>query len=138
MPNCQSTLDLVEGHNIYSALDLKAGFENIVLDPDITCFCGLVTQDGLYVLERMTFGFNTAPAHFQAIMMTCMDAEPSLPTYATYTNNITLAANDVSTCWRDMLEAIRRMLVTGFPVNAWKLQLLQCSINILRALLCNS
>ena len=30
------------------------------------------------------------------------------------------------------------MLVTGFPVNAWKLQLLQRSINILGVLLCNN
>ena len=30
------------------------------------------------------------------------------------------------------------MLVTAFPVNAWKLQLLQHSINILGVLLCNS
>ena len=72
MPDCQSTLNPVEGYNIYSALDLKAGFENAVLDPAMTSFCGLVTQDGLYILERMMFGFNTAPAHFQAIMMTVM------------------------------------------------------------------
>ena len=90
----------------------------------MTSFCGLVTQDGLYVLERMMFGFNTAPAHFQAIMITVMDAEPNRPTNATYIDEITLAANDVSTCWQDTLEAIRRMLVTGFPAYAWKLQLL--------------
>ena len=86
----------------------------------------------------MMFGFNTAPAHVQAIMMTVMDVEPNCPTNATYINDITLAANDVSTCWRDTLEAIRHMLVTGFLVNTWKLQLLQCSIKILGVLLCNS
>ena len=68
---------------MYSALDLKSGFENVVLDPAMARFCGIVMQDGLYVLERMTFGFNTAPAHFQAIMMTVMDAEPNRPTIAT-------------------------------------------------------
>ena len=30
------------------------------------------------------------------------------------------------------------MLRTGFPINAWKLQLLQRHINILGVLLCNS
>lgn len=138
MPDCQSTLDLLEGYSLYSALDLKSGFENVVLDPAMTPYCGVVTQDGLFVLERMTFGFNTAPAHFQAIMMTVMDAEPARPVNATYIDDITLAANEVGACWRDTLEAIKRMIKTGFPINAWKLQLLQRQVNILGVLLCNS
>ena len=71
-------------------------------------------------------------------MMMVVDAEPNHPTNATYINDITLAANDVSTCWRENFKVLRHMLVTGFPVNAWKLQLLQCSINILGVLLYNS
>ena len=138
MPDCQSTLDLLEGYSLYSALDLKSGFENVVLDPAMTPYCGVVTQDGLFVLERMTFGFNTAPAHFQAIMMTVMDAAPAQPVNATYIDDITLAANEVGACWRDTLEAIKRMIKTGFPINAWKLQLLQRQVNILGVLLCNS
>ena len=81
-------------------------------------------QDGLYVLECMTFGFNTVPAHFQAIMMTVMDTEPNRPTNATYIDDITVAANQVHERWRDTLETIQCMLRTGFPINAWKLQLL--------------
>ena len=123
---------------MYSALDLKSGFENVVLDPVMARFCGIVMQDGLYVLERMTFGFNIAPAHFQAIMMTVMDAEPNRPTNATYIDDIMVAANQAQECWRDTLETIQCMLRTGFPINAWKLQLLQRHINILGVLMCNS
>ena len=43
MPDCQSTLDLLEGYSLYSALDLKSGFENVVLDPAMTPYCGVVT-----------------------------------------------------------------------------------------------
>ena len=42
--------------------------------------------------------------------MTVMDAEPNHPTNATYIDDITLAANDVSTCWWDTLETIRCIL----------------------------
>ena len=83
---------------MYSALDLKSGFENVVLDPVMTRFCGIVRQDSLYLLERMTFGFNTVPAHFQAIMMTVMDTEPNRPTNANYIDDITVAANQVPAC----------------------------------------
>ena len=99
-------------------MDLKLGFESVVPDPVMTRFCGIVMQDGLYVLECMTFGFNTAPAHFQAIMMTVMDTEPNCPTNATYIDDITIVANQVPVCWWDTLEAIRCMLMTGFPINA--------------------
>ena len=101
-------------------------------------FCGIVMQHGLYVHECMTFGFNTAPACFQAIMMTLMDAEPNRPTNATYIDDITVAINQVPVCWRDTHEAIQCMLMTRFPINAWKLQLIQCHISILGVLLCNS
>ena len=63
-------------------------------------------QDDLYVLECMTFGFNTASAHSQAIMMTVMDAEPNHPTNATYIDDIMVAANQVHECWWDTLETI--------------------------------
>ena len=86
----------------------------------------------------MTFGFNTALAHFQAIMMMVMDAKPARPVNMTYIDDITIVANEVGACWRDTLETIRWMVSTGFPINAWKLQLLQHHVNILGFLLCNS
>ena len=91
---------------MYSALDLKSEFENVVQDPAMTRFCEIVTQDGLYVLECMTFGFNTAPALFQAIMMTVMDAELNCHTNTTYIDDIMMAANQVHECWRYTLETI--------------------------------
>ena len=84
----------------------------------MTRFCGIVMQDGLYVHERMTFGFNTAPAHFQVIMLTLMDAKPNCPTYATYIDYITVVANQVPVCWWGTLEVIWCMLMMGFPINA--------------------
>ena len=71
-------------------------------------------------------------------MMTVTDAEPNRPTNATYIDDITVVANQVQECWRDTLETIQCMLRTEFPINAWKLQLLQRHINILGVLLCNS
>ena len=82
------------------------GLENLVLDPVMARFCGIVMQDGLYVLEHMIFGFNTVSAHFQAIMMTVMDAKPNRPTNATYIDDIMVAVNQVHECWRDTLETI--------------------------------
>ena len=68
MPNTQDIVDEVGVSKYLSALDAKAGFQNVVMDPDSKQYCEVVTQDGVWVLERMTYGFMGAPYAFQAIM----------------------------------------------------------------------
>jgi hypothetical protein len=53
---------------VFSALDIKAGFHNIPLEEESKRYCGVITQDGIWVYEVMAFGFLGAPATFQAIV----------------------------------------------------------------------
>jgi hypothetical protein len=39
-----------------SLLDMKACYHNIPVEPESQGLMGVVTQDGVYVYERMTFG----------------------------------------------------------------------------------
>ena len=59
-----ATLDMLQGCNVFSALDMKAGFHNIPIPAHLQKYAGVVTQDKLYCWCRMPFGFNMAPAHF--------------------------------------------------------------------------
>jgi hypothetical protein len=47
-----------------SALDVKAGFLNVPIEEGSRQYCGIITQDGVYVGNRMLFGFLGAPATF--------------------------------------------------------------------------
>lgn len=74
-------------------MDIKAGFNNIPMSDDCKQFCGLVTQDGLFVYNRMTFGFTAAPCHFQFVMETAL-AGPrgsTRPRHATYLDDVHIA-----------------------------------------------
>ena len=46
-----------------------------------------------------------------------------------------LAANDVLPLWEDTLEPMQPLVCRGFPLNAWKLQLLVHTLNILGMLM---
>ena len=46
-----------------------------------------------------------------------------------------LAANDLLPLWKDTLEPMQPLVCRGFPLNAWKLQLLVHTLNILGMLM---
>ena len=56
------------------AVDIRSGFQNVTVPHEFQTYTGLVTQDGLYVTERMQWGFNAAPAHFQEVMNYALNA----------------------------------------------------------------
>ncbi len=47
--------------DLWSLLDIKACFHNFPVVPEQQAQLGLVTQDGLWVHERMAFGLELAP-----------------------------------------------------------------------------
>ena len=67
-----------------------------------------------------------------------LDEEPGRPCHATYLDDVTLGATDVATNWQDTLTALRRLLKAGFPISAWKLQLLRRVLHILGVVLSSS
>ncbi len=52
-----------------------------------------------------------------------------------YLDDCTVGGNTVEECWRDTLEAIRRLLAAGLPLNVGKLKLLQRSVPVLGVVL---
>ena len=54
--------------NLWSLLDIKACFHNFPVVADQQDQLGVVTQDGLWVHERMAFGLELAPKHCQHAM----------------------------------------------------------------------
>ena len=71
----------------------------------------------------MPFGFNMAPAHFQYVMHTLLDAPPLAhrPNHTTYVDDVHVGGTGQADTWVGMLEAIRQLTHGGFLLNAWKL-----------------
>ena len=73
LPRIDETLDCLNGAQIFSSLDLKAGYWQVEMDEaskPLTAFT--VGPLGFYECVRMPFGLTNAPATFQRLMETCL------------------------------------------------------------------
>lgn len=64
-PSIEDCLSRLSNKWIFALLDLKDGFYNIKLHPDITKYFSFATPDGQFEYTRLPFGFCEAPAEFQ-------------------------------------------------------------------------
>ena len=55
--------------------------------------------------------------------------------HGTYLDDCTVGARDVETCWVHTVEAMRRLVRVGYPLNAKKLKLLQLEVPMLGVVL---
>ncbi len=112
----------MEGCTIFSAMDIKAGFHNIPIAAECVPFAGLITQDALFVYERMAFGFAHAPAHFQALISYVLRGAPWQEVLRTgvYLDDASVGGTEMREVWRQTLEALRRLCRAGFPISLKK------------------
>ena len=64
MRDCLSIVQWLHDSNIFSGIDMKAGFLNVPVDSDTANLLGVITQDGLFRYLRMAFGLLEAPMYF--------------------------------------------------------------------------
>ena len=68
MPLIADTLDYLSGTNVYSTLDMKAGYWQIDLHPSAREKSAFVTHSGLYEFLVVSFGLMNSGASFQRLM----------------------------------------------------------------------
>ena len=73
LPKIESTLDSLIGAQIFSTLDLKAGYWQVEMAEECKAYtaftCGLLQ---FYECDTMPFGATNAPATFQRLMQDCL------------------------------------------------------------------
>jgi Reverse transcriptase (RNA-dependent DNA polymerase) len=114
---------------VFSAVDIKGAFNNIPLHPNSRQYTAFVTQDGLYEFNRMTFGFKTAPAHFQKSIMITLSVLPNGSVIA-YIDDIVIHGNSIDEVWQHTLVALRALTWAGFMLNMRKCCFLTSKIKI--------
>ena len=73
LPHIQKTLNSLVGARVFSTLNLKSGFWQIMMDEESKQYTAFTVGNlGFFECERMPFGLCNAPATFQRLMQSCL------------------------------------------------------------------
>ncbi|GMF23303.1 unnamed protein product [Phytophthora fragariaefolia] len=75
LPRIDETLDTLGGAMLFTTLDLKAGYWQILVAPEDRDKTAFITKRGLYRFARMPFGLMNAPSTFQRMMNSVLRRE---------------------------------------------------------------
>lgn len=124
MRDCLSIVQRLHDSEIFSGIDMKAGFHNIPVDAESSALMGVITQDGLFQYLRMTFGLLEAPMYFQYMVEDLIyNADPSLKCEP-YLDDLTAHGCDLKQVWDDTLRIIKVLTDAGIMINMKKCKLL--------------
>ena len=76
LPRVEDLFADLAGGKIFSKLDLKHAYQQVVLNEDSRKYTTVNTQQGLFQFNRLPFGISSTPAIFQRVMETLLRSVP--------------------------------------------------------------
>ncbi|KFD64424.1 hypothetical protein M514_02353 [Trichuris suis] len=68
LPHIDDLLLKFQGSSVFSILDLKAAYRQLILHENSRDLTAFITHDGLYRFRRVPYGLSSAPSAFQKTM----------------------------------------------------------------------
>lgn len=130
-PLIEDCLSRLNDKTVFTLLDLKDGFYNIKLDPEVTKFFAFATPDGQFEYTRLPFGFCEAPAKFQRRLIQILQPLIKDNKVIVYIDDILIPSSSVS----ENLIVLKQVLVElkrhDFQLNYNKCAFLKSKIEYL-------
>ena len=109
IPNLLSELHRFKGMKSCIKLDLKWGFNNVEIASDSQPYCGFTLNNKYYCLQRMGFGFVSAPSYFQYVVECLLN---DIKGVYNYLDDIYIIGNNNNEVL-DIFEKVSKALIEG-------------------------
>ncbi|XP_043245887.1 uncharacterized protein K02A2.6-like isoform X1 [Amphibalanus amphitrite] len=81
LPDMQEMLDKLRGARVFSSLDMKSAFNQLMLHQESRDLTAFMTHEGLWRYKRCCFGLSSIPAAFQKVMEAVLTGLPGVMVY---------------------------------------------------------
>ena len=119
LPHIPTLLQNLQGGYLYSTLDLKGAFHNVLLTDRAQERAAVVTSRGVYRPKRLVFGLTNAPSFFCYVMSEVLKGIPSCEVYL---DDIIICtkSQDPSEHLDDIMRVLQRLHEAGLKINILK------------------
>ena len=117
IPTVEELLHDLNGSTVFSKIDLKWGFHQILLSEDSRHITTFVTHRGLYRYKRLMFGVTSAPEKYQQIVR---DVLRGCPGVANIADDLIIHGKGIEEHDRCLFTVLDRLSEVGLTVNGEK------------------
>lgn len=129
LPNKDELLTLIRGKKIFSSLDCKSGFWQVLLDKDSQLLTAFTCPQGHYQWIVVPFGLKQAPSIFQRHMQNAFRAYEKY--CCVYVDDILIFSDNESDHLKHIAIVLKRCQNLGIILSKKKAQLFKTKINFL-------
>ena len=130
LPRISEVISTLEGAKVFSTLDLKSGYHQILMNPEDRHKTAFATQFGLYEWKAMPMGLKNAPATFERLMdliMTGLNWKNVL----IYLDDILIFGKDFDEHYDNLREVLDRLRRAKLKLSPKKCHLLKSTVTYL-------
>lgn len=132
IPDPQALVDISYEADLWVTVDIKSAYHNFEVTPEAQEYLGIVTQDGLFVYQRMPFGMDTASQWCQYAMDVIV-ARAQVSKAKAFFDDVTIPGHQSNWrgLWEDAKRVIRELVGAGFMIGLKKCQFLVPKVEVL-------
>lgn len=120
LPLIEDCLEILEGKQYFTTIDLKNGFHQIKMAPDSIKYTSFVTPNGQYEYMKMPFGLKNAPAVFMRSITSVLQDFIRQNEIVVYIDDILIATKTLSEHLCILRKVLNRLAENGLEINLSK------------------
>lgn len=129
IPRVQDFTYFLTGKTVFSKIDIKKAYHNVLINPDDICKTAITTPFGLYEFERLTFGLRNAAQTFQRFMTNTVLV--GLDFLYCYADDILISSVDTTVHANHLEQVFQRLNEYGITINLEKCKFNAASVEFL-------